>query len=1409
MDAMEFWRHDSPLLPITVFPERPEIKRIELPMRYEEICNLAPAVSSQPYQSGQYLLTTFDPSVRFVPEIQLHDPSLRERWQSCTDWFIENVWMKSFEGMHIERYVEKIHGIPDGMLEGFKKNGYFSTVIPSELDGGGWWKAEYYILTTAAGRFGDAGLLLLIMASTSIGTTPMLLGLEKELPLAAQELEPLARDPRQLGEIGDRLDRLITGMKRPDPARMKKSFTELMALVDSRIRNTRVVKYLAANFLKAFYAAGIAGQRRDLEGFRRGLTEAKPLFDLLAPTIRLAVDELPRRERAHQFFLKKLGHGGISAFALTEPTAGSDTGGVKTTARPMSRPLTPLEDGRYRFDLTNGETPDNPSARYLIDADRIRFDERSGPSEMVYDLPTGETVPIRFDEYNYDTDEGLRYYLFQGQKRYFHDIAQIRVREEIPVYDYYELSGAKMWITNGHVATQFCLYAQSPEGVTGFMVDRHAEGLKVGADERKMGQRGSPTNEIAIDQVRVPKECVIGYEGHGQVNALETLNVGRCGLAIASITLMRKLFYDAREQLAKPDPRFPASAQRDRLLGEAAAILFASDSMAFHLVGLFDRHTTESVRMESAIAKYVCSEDLHEVITLIEQAYGPVGVTEKYRVEKLRRDSRILNIYEGTNEVQRFLILKDLIALSKDWKPIPIPENSEPQSRLAYWKETLRRHVKAAADTLGDTVWMDAVLQPTFFLLADMAGEIFRLDCLTYRIQWLKENRVKLGEAYTDPLLTLAERAVWRSERRLSLLDQRYRRDAGRPMKGLYAPEAVAADVALERMGKKPTAESLPMGRLDRPLRILCLLRLVAEPAPTPRLKEGRLSEIVWRFNPSDEAAVNLAIRLKKTGRSFVTVHLVMSGGPDAESHLRWALGYGADAAYRIDASVAADGSTLVEAISLLEKSGTYDMILTGSASEDGAEALGPFVAGALSRYFTRASSMEIVEDGQKLAIRSGPERSKSTVLPNEPLVLSWEQTDAPLRVEINRLIEGRLAPIQRLSVQEKIISERLSPARSVVRKSETIRELAGVADYLNAYRVGIQAMEAEPYRSKIDAMPLPTGPTVWTIIEAQQRKMIPALLGAGNFLGRSLDQNSHAVVLGPEKTWPQLIGLVRARGLTGAVCIPAPEGLLTESGRMEWLKKFSGVAQNVRIVCGPHWSDALAYLSGRINGKSSLLFTDVIEIDRREGLSLFKPAYGGKLRRSVTPVLSQTPNLFMTVSPAGDFPSGEPSLRFTAGKMEAKTMGVNPDWFELTPPVAQDDLTSAEVIIDVGYGVRNQEGFHLAVRLKEALERKGLTVHLGATRKVTQDLKLLPLAHQIGQTGVRVNPKLILALGISGAPQHMDYIGDRAVIFAFNKDPQAPLMKLNETRLSPIIHPIVGDLFVTIPKLIEMMSAK
>src|SRR5438128_12656086 len=114
-----------------------------------------------------------------------------------------------------------------------------------------------------------------------------------------------------------------------------------------------------------------------------------------------------------------------------------------------------------------------------------------------------------------------------------------------------------MWIKNGRMAAVFCLYTKTEEGVTGFMVDRHAEGLIVGKDEAKMGQLGSPTNELSLQAVRVPRENVLGLEGRGQVNALETLNVGRTGLAVSAMAQMAGLIDRSRTFAQTTDGTLP------------------------------------------------------------------------------------------------------------------------------------------------------------------------------------------------------------------------------------------------------------------------------------------------------------------------------------------------------------------------------------------------------------------------------------------------------------------------------------------------------------------------------------------------------------------------------------------------------------------------------------------------------------------------------------------------------------------------------------------------------------------------------------------------------------------------------------------------------------------------------------
>jgi electron transfer flavoprotein alpha subunit len=144
----------------------------------------------------------------------------------------------------------------------------------------------------------------------------------------------------------------------------------------------------------------------------------------------------------------------------------------------------------------------------------------------------------------------------------------------------------------------------------------------------------------------------------------------------------------------------------------------------------------------------------------------------------------------------------------------------------------------------------------------------------------------------------------------------------------------------------------------------------------------------------------------------------------------------------------------------------------------------------------------------------------------------------------------------------------------------------------------------------------------------------------------------------------------------------------------------------------------------------------------------------------------------------------------------------------ELKEDTGLANLADAEFIIDVGFGVGNQDGYEAVIAPLEQVLRDLGVRHLavGGSRKVTEELHLLPPEAQIGQSGVSVNPRVLLAIGISGAPQHLQYIGPRAKVLAFNRDPEAPLMTLNQRQFQPKVYPVVGDLFETVPALTDAL---
>jgi electron transfer flavoprotein alpha subunit len=172
----------------------------------------------------------------------------------------------------------------------------------------------------------------------------------------------------------------------------------------------------------------------------------------------------------------------------------------------------------------------------------------------------------------------------------------------------------------------------------------------------------------------------------------------------------------------------------------------------------------------------------------------------------------------------------------------------------------------------------------------------------------------------------------------------------------------------------------------------------------------------------------------------------------------------------------------------------------------------------------------------------------------------------------------------------------------------------------------------------------------------------------------------------------------------------------------------------------------------------------------------------------------------------ASPTPSGETRIERWAPRLE-RLYGRG-DLQQLLQEIKQEAgvvrLADAEFIIDVGFGVANRDGYEAVIEPLERVLRdlgvRGLMI--GGSRKVTEELHLLPVDRQIGQSGVSVNPRVLLAIGVSGAPQHLNYIGPRATIVAFNRDPEAPLITLNQRQAQPRVFPVVGDLFETVPAL-------
>lgn len=233
--------------------------------------------------------------------------------------------------------------------------------------------------------------------------------------------------------------------------------------------------------------------------------------------------------------------------------------------------------------------------------------------------------------------------------------------------DYYLLNGTKNWITNGNTASTYLVIAHThPEkghrGINVFIVDRHAEGISVGPHENKMGMRSSDTHSVMFTDVKVPKEDRIGEDGFGFKFAMKTLEGGRIGIAaqalgLASGALELALKY-AQERKAFGTEIINHQAIAFKLSDMAVKV---ENARNLCLKAAWLKDQGEPYGIASAMAKQYAADIAMEVTTEAVQIHGGYGYVKEYHVERLMREAKLTQIYEGTSEIQKIIISRSLM----------------------------------------------------------------------------------------------------------------------------------------------------------------------------------------------------------------------------------------------------------------------------------------------------------------------------------------------------------------------------------------------------------------------------------------------------------------------------------------------------------------------------------------------------------------------------------------------------------------------------------------------------------------------------------------------------------------------------------------------------------------------------
>lgn len=346
---------------------------------------------------------------------------------------------------------------------------------------------------------------------------------------------------------------------------------------------------------------------------------------------------------------------------------------------------------------------------------------------------------------------------------------------------HYILNGQKMWITNGGFADIFTVFAKiDGQHFTAFLVDARAEGVSLGAEEDKLGIKGSSTRQVFFSNVKVPVENVLGEIGKGHKIAFNVLNIGRYKLCVLAMGGSKKALNNAvnyaneRVQFNVPISSFGAIQHK---LAEMAIRIYACEAATYRAAGLIDQKieelaaqgmdkvqaklvAAEEYSIECAILKVFGSEVLDYVVDETVQVYGGTGFSEEYPAARAYRDARINRIFEGTNEINRLLSVGMLVkkamkgefdlftpamAVQKELMSVPDFSSGDSENFFGTDKKAIAQSKKAILMTAGaafQEYMQDLEKQQEIVMnLADMLIELYVCESLLLSTEKLVQLR--------------------------------------------------------------------------------------------------------------------------------------------------------------------------------------------------------------------------------------------------------------------------------------------------------------------------------------------------------------------------------------------------------------------------------------------------------------------------------------------------------------------------------------------------------------------------------------------------------------------------------------------------------------------------------------------